>query len=684
MKPIRWNATALGLSALLCSVPIASLAGSQAASQDDPFEQLKTYDFQARRPVEAIRMRIDQAGSDKKATAEIEARLDAVLADPAATFAGKQEAARFLWIIGSARSVPTLAKLLADEKLSNVARYALEREADPAAGAALRAALASSKGPLLVGIINSLGNRGEAASTPVVKSYLKDTDPLAVEAAITALGKIASPAAIAALKALPVGNETAGVALRRAADKLAVNGKRAEATQIYQLLWQPARPAVIRGEAVRGLAALATPDAPAVITTALKSDDNYLQMVAVHSLTTLGDPQAVNSVLASWSALSLPARAALLTVLSEKGDAAIAPKALAAVKSGDAAERTAAIRACGKVGGAQAVPALIEAMMSGEGGDRGLAREALADIPGPDAEKAILAQVQQGKPEVRAALMSVLVDRPTPAAMTALLATAQGTDGRAASEAIRAVGRVGGAKEHAELIKLLVTTTNDDTRDAARDAVVAIGQRVGDRDKAAAPVLSAYPAASEAAKIALLGVLGETGGDAALQELNTAAGGSGELKRSAIRILAETWGDSRALPTLQRIAGADSDKGLRVQALRGYLRLISQDEQLSAADRVGSITAALKMAERPEEKRQALSALRDARTAEALALAAGYLDDANLFNDAAETILYLAAPQRKNNRNLAAVTGPATTAALDKIVRLTKDDAQRARAEMLK
>ena len=55
-----------------------------------------------------------------------------------------------------------------------------------------------------------------------------------------------------------------------------------------------------------------------------------------------------------------------------------------------------------------------------------------------------------------------------------------------------------------------------------------------------------------------------------------------------------------------------------------------------------------------------------------------------MFGDAATVILYLAGPQRKNNRDLGAVKGDATTAALDKIIQATKDDAQRAEAQKLK
>jgi len=682
MKPTHHIPAALSLAVLFSC---ALLPAAAVVRQDDTFDKLKTYDFQARQPVEAIRLMIDRAAGDKAATAQIEQKLDDVLADANASVAGKQEAARFLWIIGTSKSVPVLSKLLTDEKLSDTARYALERDAGPEAGKALTAALPASQGNSLVGIINSIGNRGDAEAVPALKRYIMDSNPLVAEAAIMAVGKIGTPASVAILKSLPADNVTAGVALRRSAEKLAGSGKAGPAAQVYALMWNASRPANIRGEALRGLANLKAPNAGSVALAALKSNDPYLQVVAAQVIGSMDDPATTSAALTAWPRLPAPIQVALLTVLAEKRDKTAASAALAAIDSKDAAVRHAGIRAAGRVGGAPAVPRLIEVMLQGEGGDRGAAREALAAMPGAEAEKAILEQARSAMPEARTALMGVLVDRPSPPAVAVLLETAQGNEARPAVAAIRGLGRTGGMKEQTELIKLLVATNDDDVRDASKSAVVSIGQRLGDRERAAAAIHDAYTAASGPAKVTLIGALAETGGDRAYDELTRAATSSdGAIRQAAIQALADTWQDSRPLGTLLGIAKSNSDRALRVQALRGYVRLVNQDEGMPAAGRVARVGDALKAAERPEEKRQALSVLRDVRTPASVELAAQYLSDPELFSDAAGTIVYLAGPRRKNNRNLEAVKGEATTAALDKIIAMTKDDSQRAEAEKLK
>src|SRR5687768_5466024 len=71
----------------------------------------------------------------------------------------KALACKNLAVHGSAAAVPELAKLLTDEKLASWARIPLEAIPGAAADEALRGALDSAQGRLLVGVINSIGVR---------------------------------------------------------------------------------------------------------------------------------------------------------------------------------------------------------------------------------------------------------------------------------------------------------------------------------------------------------------------------------------------------------------------------------------------------------------------------------------------------------------------------------------------
>ena len=590
-----------------------------------------------------------------------------------------------LWIIGSAESVPSLTKMLTDESMSDIARYALERNVDPAAGKALRAALKTTSGRTQLGIINSIGDRGDAEAVTSLKPFMMAADTHVSEAAIAALGKIGNENALAILRTLPAGNPLVGHAMLRCTEHFAAMGKKGEAQKEYEALAGEKYPPVVRVEALRGLALLGTPRATSVLLSALKSTDPYVQKAAAQIGGSLTDPKAAAEIIAVGPGLLPAAQGILLTALADRRESAALPFALTATKSQDADLRGAAIMAVAHIGGAQAVPRLVDIALTGAGQDRNTAREGLNSISGMDAEQAILKMARQGQPEARALLMGVLVERPAPTTMPLLLEASHDPNTKVAVEAVRALGRAGSGMESGSLIQILVATKSDEIRDAARDSIVAIAHRSGDNNHSIEPILMALPDASALGRAALMPVLAELGGDRAFAALaKSTLGPEPEVRQAAITALADTWSDARALPTLLNIAKSDPNKSLRVQAMRGYMRLVGQDERMPADQKVQNLTAALAVAERPEEKRQALGILRDCRVPEAMDAAAKLLSTPELFAEASNTVLYLAAPQKKGNRDLAAVKGPATNAALDKIIALTKDDDQRAKAQQLK
>ena len=685
MKPTRCAATALSLIALVSGVAVSANAGARYG-QDDAFEKLKSYDYQSREPVAAVQAMIDQNLADKAQTAQIELHLVKLLDDPSTTMGAKEEIGRMLWMIGTAQSVPALSKMLVDEKESNIARYALERNMDPSAARALSAALGKTQGKTLVGIINSIGNRGDAAAAPVLKKYAMSDDPLVMDAAVTALGKIGTPGALAVLQSLKNAGALADHAQLRIAEKEAALGKRSDAEKLYLSLAGEGKPNVIRGEALRGLANLSSPRATTVALADLKSSDAYLQIVGAQVIGRLTDPLATSKAIAAWPTVPASAQVILLTAFGEQKNAAANNIALEATTSTDANVRLAAIRAAGRTGGAKSVAKLVDLATHGQGDERSVARDMLATMPGAEADQAIIGLAKTAAPDVRSALTEVLGNRATPLARAALLEAVEGSEPSVASGAARALGQHGSADDQAKLVHILATTQSDELRDTAREAVVTLGQRLGNRDAETGAVMAAYTSASAAGKASLLSVLSEAGGDQALAALTTATtSDQPQIMQAAVSGLADTWNDSRPLPTLLKIATtASTGKGLRVQALRGYLRLVNQDEGIPADQKVMRVDAAIKAAVRPDEKKYALSILQNVRSAEAVSEAAKLLDDPDVSEDAANTILNLAAAQKRDNKEYAAVKGAITNEALDKVIRITKDDNVKARVRALK
>jgi len=223
---------------------------------DKAFETLKTYDWgQDRNLLKPIDEAVVATHGDDAARKELETRLAAVLKTDVSRDS-KQFVCRKLMVIGTASSVPTLAKLLTSEELSHMARYALERIPAPEAGRALRVALLMTKGELKVGVIASLGVRDEAESVAPLAALLGDSDASIARAAAIALGAIRSPEAA---KALAGAKPTAIVtdASLACAEEFLADGKKAEALATYKRLLKEDHPKHIKLAATRGMLACA-------------------------------------------------------------------------------------------------------------------------------------------------------------------------------------------------------------------------------------------------------------------------------------------------------------------------------------------------------------------------------------------------------------------------------------------
>ncbi len=166
---------------------------------DQAFEALKTYEWGQDR---SVLNPIDEAVVATHGNADQRKELEIRLADVLKTdvsFDAKQFVCRKLMVISTSASVPTLASLLTDTKLSHMARYALERCTAAEAGQALRDALSDTSGELKVGVIGSIGVRGEAESVAPLGTLLGDDDASVARAAAISLGAIRSSKAAKAL-----------------------------------------------------------------------------------------------------------------------------------------------------------------------------------------------------------------------------------------------------------------------------------------------------------------------------------------------------------------------------------------------------------------------------------------------------------------------------------------------------
>ncbi len=187
--------------------------------------------------------------------------LVAVLKSVDASLFDKAKACQRLAAVGTKEAVPALAALLSDEQLAHYARYGLEPNPDPSVEAALRQALGQLEGKLLVGVINSIGQRGDVQAVAGLMKLFAGKDAQVASAAAAALGRIGG---LEPARVLREALTTATGKLRCAvadaclvcAEGLAARGRKDAAAALYAAIQQADLAPHQRQAATRGAAVL--------------------------------------------------------------------------------------------------------------------------------------------------------------------------------------------------------------------------------------------------------------------------------------------------------------------------------------------------------------------------------------------------------------------------------------------
>jgi acetyl esterase/lipase/ubiquinone biosynthesis protein UbiJ len=278
-----------------------------------------------------------------------EAQLIAVL-QSGATQKEKMDACRELAHVGTKKAVPVLAGLLGDEKLSHMARYALEPIHDPAADVALREALSKVKGRPLLGVIGSLGVRRDAKAVDALAKLLGEADPELAQAAARALGQIGTPDAAkaidAALAGAPASNQVAFCeGLFRCAEALTDEGKQGASLAIYDRLRSLSQaPQQVRAGSLRGAILMRGKGGIPLMMEAIRGADYVLTAAAARASMEMPGPEVTAALVAELPGLPPDKQILLANTLGQRGDASARPALLALAAKGPDAVRLAAAR----------------------------------------------------------------------------------------------------------------------------------------------------------------------------------------------------------------------------------------------------------------------------------------------------------------------------------------------------
>ncbi len=650
----RWMTA--GAAVACVALAAAAWAGEAKPGLDALSKQLAAWTYgQSREPKVDMAERIRASHQKPAERQKLVAALVGLLGAKDATAECKAFCCEQLSIVAGAEVVPVLARLLPDPKLHHRARTGLERIPGDEASAALRDFLPKAQGKLLIGTVNSLGERRDAKAVPALVKLLGHGAPPVVAAAAVALGKIGGPDATAALakakdaaKPGTLRSVVAGAYLR-CADHLVAAKKNAEAWAIYESMYTDKETPTIRIAALRGLVNADRGKAAPLVAALLTGADLTMQAIATEFVRETRNPAETKQYVALLPRMTPAGQALLLGALADRGDPTARPAVERAAKAEDATVRAAALRALGALGDASTVPMLAEIAAKGPKDAQAAAADSLGRVSGAGVDDALLKLLSHADPAIRVVAIRSAAARRIAATVPALLASAKDENASVRGESLRALGTLAAQKDLPALVALLVGASGGEQR-AAEEAVRSVCSRIADPAQRVAPLLAAMPKADVSGKCALLRLMGRIGGGPALQATRAALGDKDpKIRETALRTLA-SWVDPSAAADLMGLVKTSQDEKQRILAFRGYVHAADLRVRQSVGDGLKMYEQAMGLAPRLDEKKLVLGSVGNVRHPAALKLALPYLKDEGLRAEAAAAIKKIAGGIRRRNR----------------------------------
>lgn len=563
-----------------------------------------------------------RAADDRSPSPEKERELIALLRSDAPA-ADKALACKHLAIHGSDAAVPDLARLLIDERLASWARIPLEVIPGAAADEALRKAVDSTQGNLLVGVINSIGVRRDTGAVDVLTSRLQDQDAEVASAAAVALGRIGNTPASKSLRKALAGapaNVRSAVAegLVLCAERFLSDGNSAAAAEIYDEVRKADVPRQRVLEATRGAILSRKEDGIALLLEQFKSPDNARFQIA---LTTAREfpGRKVDEALAAEVTKATPERAALMIVaMADRPQTVVLPAVLKAAGKGPKQVRLAAIGALGRVGDASCLAPLLDVALESDADLAQTAKAALTDLPGEGVDKDIVARLAKAEGKVYPVLLELVGQRRIDA-LTSLLKAVDHSDKAVRSAALTSLGTTVPAKRLSVLISQVVSPKHAEDAPVAQQALKTACIRMPDREACATELATGIEKSPVATKTILLEILADVGGTKALNTIGAAAkSDEPQLQDTGSRLLGK-WNNVDAAPVLLDLA--KTAPAYRDRAIKGYISLVRRFATIPEPQRIEMCQNALAASRNAAEKKLVLDVLKLYPSIETLKLA---------------------------------------------------------------
>lgn len=574
-------------------------------------------------------------------------RLAAIVVDVKNTTASRSFACRQLALVGGDAQVPMLAKLLKDPAPQSDALYALVAIPGKTSGEAIFQAFLTTKEDALVPFINAIGERRLSVNLKRLSSIARQAEDKPLKnAAIAALGNIGNGGSYGALSLQHrAGNHSEEMhkAIVTCADLLNVDGNSVlmkARESLYRQLFASTEASKWRVAGLKGLCELQGKTIMQDLSTAILSDDPFLRASAIRLSGTVRSEQRAVFMSQWMPKLKVDDQARLIDVIGERNDAAGLDLVKPFLKSDDALLQSKAIKSVANIGDVSMVDPLVELAVLGNND----AKDALLRIRGgANTERAIIKLAAWSKdPAVAVVAIDALAGRNAKDAgdvFTEASASKDTSIRLAAWKAIASTRKL----DIEEVIDLAIRIPSPD-KGEVRKALEATANRIPyiydnyGAVKMSNTLQRHNPGETVHGNVVLMQALAGLGTKQGVEAVRLFLKDDDEtLREGAVRALSE-WTDSSAGEELLKIAQNSESLPHRTLAMRGYLRLASAEKNAEM------LAKAKELLSTPDAKRQLLSGLSQAGGEAALKLAASFLADSDVKDEAVLAVLTIADP----------------------------------------
>ena len=391
-------------------------------------------------------------------------------------------------------------------------------------------------------------------------------------------------------------------------------------------------------------------DAIAIVIDVLKGNDQTMQAAVIAMVREMPGTEITQALARELPNLSAAGQVQLLSALGDRGDPAALPAVTTAANAADQSVRIAALKALGQLGDVSSPPyvwrILAQKAAAAGGEEQKAARESLYRLRGPEVDKAIMAGIAQADAKTKVELISSIGERNISGGASTLLQTAQDSDRGVRLESLRVLKTVAGRQDLPALVTLLLNLKSDSDRTDAEKTIAAVAHKIPDKNRQAEAVLAALPSVESVKDVrgqcSLLSVLGKIGDNTALPSLRSALGSQdAKLQDAAIRALSE-WPTAEPTPDLLKVAESSENKVHKILALRGFVRLLGLESGRPAEETIAMYKKAMNLAPDVVEKKRVLSGLGNTESFAAMQMAASYLQDEALRQEAEFAVVKIA------------------------------------------